>query len=122
MNNDVLISNLILGAVLIFVLWWVFGMIDLGNPVDVKSPILIVIKKDGFQPSLIQVPTGKEIKLHFLRTDLSACSEVVRFPQFNFAYTLPMHQKVEIKLPPLSRGEWDFSCRSGLFRGKIIAA
>jgi plastocyanin domain-containing protein len=88
-----------------------------------EEVITILVKNDGYHPSLVQIPVGKNVKLKFIREDESACSSAVYFPEiFTSGYVLFMNKPVEVNIPPQNASEINFMCQSGAYRGKIIVA
>lgn len=120
MSVDIILVNLIALLLIIFVLWWFFGSKTKAKRMDANLPITILVKDGVYQPARIAVPAGKEIKLQFVRSDAAPCAEYVVFSKLNTSYRLPLNQKVEVTLPPLSESELDFTCQMGMYRGKII--
>lgn len=118
--NKNLIVNTIAAVLIVLVFCWVFSTHSTRKVPGVDVPIMIIVKDGIYQPSLIQVPAGKPVLLQFLREDNGACSATVVFPQLNLSYSLPLDQKFTITLQPHEKGEIDFTCQMGMYRGKII--
>jgi plastocyanin domain-containing protein len=109
------------GAVLIVLIsGWFFSAKWQSETAIVDMPVTIIIKNNVSQPALIQIPANKPVRLYFLREDENACAGNILFPQLNRMYELPIHQVTSIILPPEPPGELDFSCRQGLYRGRIL--
>lgn len=119
MNRDIFFAFLLAAGAVLFTTWWLFGF----NIRDVfyGEEITILVKDGYYQPAEIEVSVEQSIKLRFIRQDLSACARTVTFPQLNLTYVLPYEKPVVITLPPLLRGEYEFSCPMGIIKGKIIA-
>lgn len=120
--GDSLTLNVVLGAVVLGILWFMFNTVTETIHTPMDEPILVTVDHSRFQPALINVPAGKPFKLHFVRNDQSSCSQNIHFPQLHLTYQLPLNQKVEITLPAMKRGELDFGCAQGLTRGKIVVS
>jgi plastocyanin domain-containing protein len=90
--------------------------------VNVEIPVTIVIKDGIYQPSEIRIPANKQVTLHFLRKDDSACAATVIFPQLKSSYDIPKNIVVAVILPPQPPGIIDFTCRMGMYRGKLVVA
>jgi plastocyanin domain-containing protein len=120
MSNSLLIVNVIAALLIIFIFWWFFGGHTKVMVAGVDEPIKILVKNGIYQPALIQVPADKQVKLHFLREDTSTCSAMVVFTQLKLSYPLALNQLTTITLPPHEKGEIDFTCQMGMYRGKII--
>lgn len=120
MTNQILTINAIAAVLIIFVYWWFFVGESKSVVSKTNEPITIVVKDGIYLPSMIKIPAGKEVKLTFLRKDISSCAGTVSFPQLNISYQLPMDQLVEITIPPQKQGEIDFTCAMGMYRGKLL--
>ena len=120
MSYSMIAVNVIALALIGAVIWWFFGGKLRPAVATADVPITILVKDGIYQPSLVQIPANKEVTLHFLREDESACSKTVVFTQLNLAYELPMNKVVTVVLPPQKEGELDFTCQMGMYRGKII--
>lgn len=80
----------------------------------------MVLVKGGYTPDVIVVEAGKPVRLNFVRQESVSCSEMVLLPAFNKSATLPEGQTVPVEFLPKDRGEFEFSCQMGMFRGKLI--
>ena len=107
---------------IIFVLWWFFFSKRSAEVVATDQPIKVLVKNGIYQPAVIQVPKGKEVKLQFVRQDGTPCAETVLFSKLDLSYSLPLNQMVEITIPPQPLGEIEFSCQMGMYKGKLIVA
>lgn len=108
----------ITGIVSIILTYWYF----LGKKetqIEVKDSIDITVE-GGYKPSTIVVPAGKTTMLNFTRTDDNSCLEEVVLSDFKIRKTLPINEKVTVKITPEKPGEYPFSCGMNMFHGKII--
>jgi len=80
----------------------------------------MVLVKGGYTPDVIVVEAGKPVRLNFVRQESVSCSEMVLLPAFNKSASLPEGQTVPVEFLPKDRGEFEFSCQMGMFRGKLI--
>lgn len=80
----------------------------------------MVLVKGGYTPDVIVLEAGKPVRLNFVRQESVSCSEMVLLPAFNKSATLPEGQTVPVEFLPTDRGEFEFSCQMGMFRGKLI--
>jgi plastocyanin domain-containing protein len=80
----------------------------------------MVLVKGGYTPDVIVVEAGKPVRLNFVRQEAASCSEMVLFPAFNKSAKLPEGKTVPVEFLPKDRGEFEFSCQMGMFRGKLI--
>ncbi len=80
----------------------------------------MILVKGGYTPDRIVADAGVPIRLTFLRTESSACSERVVFADFHKSAELPEGQNVTLELPSAKSGEYLFQCGMGMLRGKLI--
>jgi plastocyanin domain-containing protein len=80
----------------------------------------MILVKGGYTPDLIVANAGVPIRLAFLRTESSACSERVVFADFHKSLELPEGENVTLDLPAAKAGEYGFQCGMGMLRGKLI--
>lgn len=120
MNNNFIFSGIAIALIFLSAFFGYFGSKPKLALAEADVPTVIMIQKSGYQPSLIQIPAGKTVSLHFLRNDLSACASSVIFTQLNYAYQLSLNKVTNIVLPPQKSGEIDFTCEVGSYHGKIL--
>jgi plastocyanin domain-containing protein len=80
----------------------------------------MVLVKGGYTPDVIVVEAGKPVRLNFVRQESASCSEMVLLPAFAKSARLPEGQTVPVEFLPKERGEFEFACQMGMFRGKVI--
>ncbi len=80
----------------------------------------MVLVKGGYTPDVIVVEVGKPVRLNFVRQESASCSEMVLLPAFGKSAQLPEGQTVAVEFLPKERGEYEFACQMGMFRGKIV--
>jgi len=76
--------------------------------------------KGGYTPDVIVVQAGKPVRLNFVRQESASCSEMVLLPAFGKSAQLPEGHTVPVEFLPKERGEFEFACQMGMFRGKVI--
>jgi len=94
------------------------------TPVAFKIPadaIRVFVGANGFDPSRIVIPEGKIVNLAFLRSADPNCGSKVVFPDFGITREIPFMGYTVIEMPPMSRGEFRFTCGMGMYRGSIVA-
>ena len=69
---------------------------------------------------MIVVEAGKPVRLNFVRQESASCSEMVLLPAFGKSAKLPEGATVLVEFLPKERGEFEFACQMGMFRGKIV--
>jgi plastocyanin domain-containing protein len=80
----------------------------------------MVLVRGGYTPDVIVVEAGKPVRLNFVRQESASCSEMVLLPAFGKSARLPEGQTVPVEFLPKERGEFEFACQMGMFRGKLI--
>ena len=78
------------------------------------------VSSSGFEPSRIDVPAGKPIRLAFTRVDAQNCGRRVVIPEAGVERDLPPGRTVVIDLPPQRARELHFSCGMGMYKGSLI--
>ena len=78
----------------------------------------VEVTSAGFQPSRLEVGSGRSIVFH--RTTDKTCATSVVFSGLGIEKTLPLNTDVVIDLPSGTRGELAFQCGMGMDRGKVI--
>lgn len=117
MISRVLLVNSLAGLFLIAAMMLYFAL----QPAEASTATIVVTIRDNhYQPAFIQVPQGKPFKLQFVQEDATPCASDVLFPQLSLGYRLQPHQRIEVAMPAMPRGEIDFTCQSGAYRGRIV--
>lgn len=123
MTPDKIIVTLVgLGAIA-FIVWFFWMAKRPGIKAGVTSSgyqEAMVLVKGGYTPDVILVERGKPVRLNFVRTESSSCSEMVLFPDFNKSAKLPEGETIAVELMPDKAGEYGFQCQMGMLRGKLI--
>lgn len=120
--NEILVTLLGLAAI-IFIIWFFWLVKRPGVKAAVTTggyQEAMVLVKGGYTPSIIVVERGKPVRLNFVRTESSSCSEMVLFPDFNKSAHLPEGETIPVELMPDKTGEFEFQCQMGMLRGKLI--
>ena len=108
------------GIVLIGFIYWFFFM-KKEQVATVSSSVRIMVD-GGYSPQTLRAEAGKELTLTFVRKDPSPCLEEVVISDFGIRRYLPLNEEVEVKIMPIEKGEYSFSCGMNMFHGKIISA
>jgi plastocyanin domain-containing protein len=80
-----------------------------------------IIVDGGYSPGVVQVKSGRPVRLVFDRRDSGSCSEEVVFPDFGVRRFLPTGEKTVVEIIPPKAGRYDFACGMSMLRGSIIA-
>lgn len=73
-----------------------------------------------YEPSTIIARPGRPLRITFRREEIAACSEQVIFPAFGKSATLPPYKDVTLEVHPETPGQYEFTCRMGVLRGRIV--
>ena len=120
--DKILVTLLGLGAIS-FIVWFFWLVKRPGVKASVTTggyQEAMVLVKGGYTPDVIVVERGKPVRLNFVRTESSSCSEMVLFPDFNKSAHLPEGETIPVELMPDKVGEFEFQCQMGMLRGKLI--
>ena len=106
---------------LALVLWWVLsGERQAHTRIIGGVQEIAVVVDSRYRPSTIVAWRGIPLRLLFLRKDDQPCSDRVIFSGFGVNRYLAPHRATEITLLPPHTGEFLFTCRMGIYRGKLI--
>lgn len=118
-KNDELLLNVVVSLLIILGAMCFFFLKEYQPSSHLNKPINIILNNLGYQPALIQIPAGKEVKLHIVRIG-DACNTSVEFPKLNITYPFMLDIPVNVTLPPQAPGIIDFNCQGGGARGRIV--
>lgn len=111
-----MIVNLI-GLSLIFLIVWWFWIKKTPSLKSSSDVVEIIVENGVYTPSYIEVKSGQEVSLSFLRKDPSPCTEKVVFDDLNLSFDLPMNKPVAVKFKPEKPGEYAFHCQMKMYNG-----
>lgn len=74
----------------------------------------------GYTPDVLIFESGKPIRLNFIREETAGCTEEVIFSDLNITATLTPFKTIPVELKIDKPGEYDFHCRMGMVKGKLI--
>ncbi len=116
-NMIINLAGLLLIALII---WWFWLKHTRAEKVEANSVVEIKVKDGVYQPARIQVKVGQPVTLRFIREDASPCASMVVFGQFEVSGQLAVNKPTDIVLTPKAKGEFEFTCQMGMYRGKLI--
>lgn len=115
-----LIANIVGLATIALIIWW-FWLYKPKAKSALKTDVEVIVKDGVYSPALLNVPTGKPIKLRFTRLDESPCAEMLLIPELDISEQLLIKKQTEIVLPALTSGEYKFHCQMNMYKGLIRA-
>ena len=108
-------------ALIALIVWW-FWLYKPAAAVTAAGKTAIVVENGVYSPARIQLTADQSSVLHFLRKDKSPCAEMVVFPDLDISAELAVDKTVDVKLPPLAKGEYAFTCQMQMYRGTLVVA
>lgn len=103
------------------IIWWFWLSAPKAVHASATQSIQIRVKDGTYQPAALEVPAGKALTLTFRREDATPCAERVAFADLGLSADLPLGKSVNIALPALKPGRYEFTCQMGMYRGWLIA-
>lgn len=76
--------------------------------------------KGAYEPSVVHGRVGEPLRIVFSRAETASCSEHVVFPAFGKSAMLPPFEDVAVELVPERAGEYEFTCQTGMLRGRLV--
>ncbi len=74
----------------------------------------------GYDPEVVHVTLGQEVKLQFHRVEDSECTNEVVFEELNIRKKLPAYKTTTVTITPKKLGEISFACGMGMVHGKLV--
>ena len=87
------------------------------TPTGVQEVTIVV--DGGYEPSTVEVHSGRPVRLHFDRRDRGSCTEEVVLPDFSIRRFLPAGATTTVEFTPATPGTYDFSCGMGMVHGRL---
>ena len=79
----------------------------------------LTVTEKGFQPSTIDVGTGKDVTLKITRKTNDTCATQINIPSKKIKKELPLNKEVSVELGKLDKGEIRFACGMDMVTGII---
>lgn len=106
--------------IIVFIVWW-FWIYKKQSEARIEGNSIDIIVDSGvYEPSVIRAKSGQELTLRFIRRDSNPCSEKVLFSDLDVSADLPINTPYELTFTPQQKGEFEFACQMGMYRGKLI--
>ncbi|MEW5799297.1 MAG: efflux RND transporter periplasmic adaptor subunit [Bacteroidota bacterium] len=90
------------------------------EPNSQKSTIIKITVDGGYDPEVVHVKLGQEVKLQFHRVEDSECTNEVVFEELNIRKKLPAFKTTTVTITPKKLGEISFACGMGMVHGKLV--
>jgi plastocyanin domain-containing protein len=118
-KNDFLFITISTSIIILLIATCYYALQPSGLP-SPNAPIHIMVSNQGYQPAMIQVSAGKEVKLQIVRQNAEICKTGIEFPQLNRAFPFMLDIPINVSFAPQTPGMVDFNCRDGSARGRIV--
>jgi hypothetical protein len=86
----------------------------------VANAIPVTVSAQGYEPSRIDVPANRPIRLAFTRLDAQNCASRVVFTELGIERELPPNKTVVIEISAQRASELHFACGMGMYRGTLL--
>lgn len=85
------------------------------------NEITLYVQNEGYVPSTLKAPAGKNLKLNLVTEDVYSCALAFLIPDLDFYQMLPSDGIVQVDIPAQTQGtEMYFTCSMGMYTGKIV--
>jgi sulfite exporter TauE/SafE len=86
-----------------------------------ETVLTIHVKNSGYDPSVIQAPSGVPVRLRLLSKDVYSCSLAFVIPSLRFQQFLETTGEAWVDIPAQEAGtKMPFSCSMGMYTGVIL--
>lgn len=114
-----LIINLLGILLVVGIIWW-FWLYQPQSAEDDSRSKLIVVENGVYSPSRINIESGTQSSISFIRKDASPCAGTVVFSGLDISEELPIGKIKTIQLPKLEAGTYSFACQMQMYRGELV--
>ena len=115
-----ILVNIIGGLIIFFIVWWFWIYKKQSEAQAQGGAVDIIVDAGVYEPSVIHAKSGEELTLRFIRKDSNPCSEKVLFADIDVNADLPIGTPYDLTFTPEEKGEFEFACQMGMYRGKLI--
>lgn len=99
-------------------LWTTIALCPHAVYADVRE-ISVTVDTDGFNPPLIKLKKGEQVRLIFTRKTDKTCATRVKIPDMEIDTELPLDEPVSLLIKPEKAGEIGFACPMDMLKGKL---
>jgi uncharacterized protein len=86
-----------------------------------ESVITIHVRNSGYEPSVVQAPADKALRLRLVTNDVYSCSLAFVIPSLRYQELLETTGEAWVDVPPQQKGtRMPFSCSMGMYTGVIV--
>ena len=83
--------------------------------------LFLSVENDGYYPSTLKAPAGKDLKLNLVTKDTFSCALDFLIPALDFQQMLPPSGTVQVDIPAQEKGNTlYFTCSMGMYTGQIV--
>lgn len=82
---------------------------------------VVVMVKNGYDPDVIPVESGRPVRLLFYRDETAECSSRVIFEGLGIDQELPAFQTTVVAFTPKEPGDYPFRCHMAMLHGRVVA-
>ena len=75
----------------------------------------------GYTPAVVEVESGRPVRLTFDRRETNPCSDEVVFPTLGIRRALPPFERTVVEFTPAAPGRIEFTCGMGMLHGTVVA-
>ena len=115
----ILLLNLVGVLLIVAIVWW-FWLFKPKAKTTATGAIDVIVDGGVYTPAMIQVQSGQQLIVNFMRKDQSPCAQYVVFSELGISEELPINQAKPVVIPTDKPGEFEFTCQMGMYRGKLI--
>lgn len=88
---------------------------------NLSGELVLYVENDGYFPSTLQAPAGKDLKLNLITNGTYSCALAFLIPELNVFQMLPPVGTVQVNIPAQEKGTTlYFTCSMGMYTGRII--
>jgi sulfite exporter TauE/SafE len=86
--------------------------------VTTQQPVIYVVPT-GYNPSVVRVRRGEEVKITFIGKGVYSCASALRIPSLGVAKNLEPDEIYQYTFTPMKPGKIPFHCSMGMYQGYI---
>lgn len=81
--------------------------------------VVITIDEGGFDPPVVTLSKGEQVRLVFIRKTDKTCATRVKIPEMGIDSELPLSRPVSFLIEPERSGEIGFACPMDMLKGRL---